>query len=78
MYQTDRQHLSVQCLRIVRASLVYINTLMIQDLIDDPTPARSSSPPPTSGGVTPLFWEHVLPYGQVKLNMTSRLTLSGG
>jgi hypothetical protein len=28
-------------------------------------------------GVNPLFWEHVLPYGEVKLNMTSRLTLSG-
>jgi hypothetical protein len=27
-------------------------------------------------GLTPLFWSHVLPYGEVKLNMTSRLPLS--
>lgn len=26
-------------------------------------------------GLTPLFWSHVLPYGKVKLNMTSRLSL---
>ncbi len=27
-------------------------------------------------GLTPLFWAHVLPYGEVKLNMTNRLALS--
>ena len=26
--------------------------------------------------LTPLFWAHVLPYGEVKLNMTRRLALS--
>jgi hypothetical protein len=26
-------------------------------------------------GLTPLFWTHVLPYGEVKLHMTSRLIL---
>lgn len=24
-------------------------------------------------GMTPLFWSHVLPYAEVKLNMNSRL-----
>jgi hypothetical protein len=27
-------------------------------------------------GLTPLFWRHVVPYGEVRLNMTKRLTLS--
>jgi hypothetical protein len=27
-------------------------------------------------GLTPLFWAHVLPYGEVKLNMTNRLAVS--
>jgi hypothetical protein len=27
-------------------------------------------------GLTPLFWRHVAPYGEVRLNMTKRLTLS--
>ena len=26
--------------------------------------------------LTPLFWAHVLPYGEVKLNMTNGLALS--
>ncbi|GAA2912312.1 hypothetical protein Acy02nite_91510 [Actinoplanes cyaneus] len=26
-------------------------------------------------GLTPLFWTHVAPYGEVKLDMTSRLAL---
>jgi hypothetical protein len=28
-------------------------------------------------GLTPLFWSHVLPCGEVKLNMNSGLTLGG-
>jgi hypothetical protein len=27
-------------------------------------------------GLTPLFWAHVLSYGEVKLNMTRRLALN--
>ncbi|HUO37494.1 MAG TPA: Tn3 family transposase [Mycobacterium sp.] len=73
----DEHELSVQCLRIVQASLVYVNTLMIQDLLDDPDCAGLLTTPADKRGVTPLFWEHVLPYGEVKLDMTSRLTLSG-
>lgn len=26
-------------------------------------------------GPTPLFWQHVLPYGEVKLDMTARLNI---
>ncbi|WP_236567479.1 Tn3 family transposase [Nocardia sp. CY41] len=76
--RADEQQLSVQCLRIVQASLVYVNTLMIQDLIDDPDTGEVLVTAADKRGVTPLFWEHVLPYGEVKLNMTNRLTLSGG
>ena len=57
----------------VLAALVYVNTLMLQDLrrarLDVLTPDDHR-------GLTPLFWSHVLPYGEVKLNMTSRLPLS--
>jgi hypothetical protein len=28
-------------------------------------------------GLTPLFWTHVAPYGEVKLDMSSRLQLGG-
>jgi hypothetical protein len=54
-----------------------VNTLMIQDLLADPEWADVFTPE-DQRGLTPLFWSHVLPYGQVKLNMTSRLTLRAG
>ncbi|MGO4612713.1 Tn3 family transposase [Nocardia sp. 2YAB30] len=76
--RADEQELSVQCLRIVQASLVYVNTLMIQDLIEDPDTGEVLVTAADKRGVTPLFWEHVLPYGEVKLNMSNRLTLGGG
>jgi hypothetical protein len=50
---------------------------MIQDLLDDPDAGDILVTPADKRRVTPLFWEHALPYGEVKLNMTSRLTLSG-
>ncbi|MET8429787.1 hypothetical protein [Nocardia sp. NPDC004860] len=28
-------------------------------------------------GLTRLLWSHVLPYGEVKMNMSSRLALGG-
>ena len=28
-------------------------------------------------GLTPLFWAHLLPYGEVRLDMAARLLLSG-
>ncbi|MEV0824855.1 hypothetical protein [Nonomuraea rubra] len=29
-------------------------------------------------GLTPLFWQHVQPYGEVRLDVAKRLPLSGG
>jgi hypothetical protein len=50
---------------------------MLQDLIDDPECVDILATDADKRGLTPLFWEHVLPYGEVKLNMASRLTLGG-
>lgn len=61
-------------LRILRAALVYVNTLMLQDLLAEPAWDEIMTPE-DQRGLTPLFWSHVLPYGEVKLNMTSRLLL---
>ena len=73
----DEQELSVLCLRVLQAALVYVNTLMVQDVLAEPEwadaahrrrPARSH----------PAVLDPRLPYGEVKLDMTSRLTLSAG
>lgn len=73
----DEQEMSVLCLRILQAAMVYVNTLMLQDILADPE-WEDVLTPEDRRGLTPLFWSHVLPYGEVKLNMSSRLTLSGG
>jgi TnpA family transposase len=71
----DERELSVLCLRILQAALVYVNTLMLQDVLADPewTDALTEA---DLRGLTPLFWAHVLPYGEVKLDMSRRLQLS--
>ena len=71
----DEQEMAVLCLRILQAALVYVNTLMLQDVLADPgwSEALTSE---DQRGLTPLFWTHVLPYGEVRLDMTSRLSLS--
>ncbi|WP_103382797.1 Tn3 family transposase [Pseudonocardia dioxanivorans] len=70
----DEQEMIVACLRILQAALVFVNTLMLQDVLDDPAWADPLSGPDRRG-LTPLFWSHVLPYGQVHLDMTARLAL---
>ena len=70
----DEQELSVLCLRVLQAALVYVNTLMVQDVLaDDDWAAQLTDA--DRRGLTPLFWTHVAPYGEVKLDMTSRLAL---
>lgn len=51
--RADEQELSVQCLRIVQASLVYVDTLMIQDLLGDPDTGDILTTPRDKRNVTP-------------------------
>jgi TnpA family transposase len=71
----EQQELGMLSLHILQAALVYVNTLMIQDILAEPEWASVLTPEDLRG-LTPLFWSHVLPYGEVKLNMTRRLALS--
>lgn len=70
----DEQEMSVLCLHIVQAAMVYINTLMIQDVLAEPEWAALFGPADYRG-LTPLIWAHVVMRGEFKLNMNSRLTL---
>ena len=36
---------------------------------------RYTTPRDTIRALTPLFWEHVRPYGEVRLDLGSRLTI---
>jgi len=70
----DEQEMTVLCLRILHAALVYINTLLLQDVLAEPDWSDLLTAEDRRG-LTPLFWLHVLPYGEVKLDMTSRLRI---
>jgi TnpA family transposase len=70
----DEQDLEILCLHILQAALVYINTLMIQDVLGEPEWADILTDADRRG-LTPLFWTHVLPYGEVHLDLAKRLSL---
>lgn len=71
----DEQEMFVLCLRILQSALVYVNTLMLQDVMDKPEWAYLLTPADRRG-LTPLFWSHVRPYGEVNLDMAARLNLA--
>ncbi|MER6314417.1 Tn3 family transposase [Streptomyces sp. NPDC001581] len=71
----DEQEMFVLCLRILQSALVYVNTLMLQDVLGEPEWVDLLTPADRRG-LTPLFWSHVRPYGEVNLDMDSRLELA--
>lgn len=66
--------MTVLCLRILRAALVYVNTLMLHDVLADDAWSGLLGEPGRRG-LTPLFWQHVRPYGEVRLDMGPRLRI---
>jgi len=68
----DEQELVVLCLRVLQASITYLNTLLIQDVLADGSIEFTAE---DQRGITPLFWSHISPYGEVKIDMTRRISL---
>ncbi len=68
----DEQELAVLCLRVLQASITYLNTLMIQDVLADGAIELTDQ---DRRGITPLFWSHISPYGEVTVDMTRRISL---
>ena len=70
----DEQELAVLCLRVLYASLTYLNTLLIQDLLaSGPIQLTAED----QRAITPLIWAHITPYGDISLDLASRLALPG-
>ena len=70
----DEQELTVLCLRVLQASVSYLNTLLIQDVLDGGGLQLAAE---DQRAITPLFWSHIAPYGKVTLDMTRRISLNG-
>jgi TnpA family transposase len=66
------QELTVLSMHLLLASLVYINTLMIQHVLAQPGWFQQMTEPDWRG-LTPLIYQHINPYGTFELNMEQRL-----
>jgi TnpA family transposase len=72
--RTDDQEISMLCLHLVQLSLVYVNTLMIQQVLAEPAWQNRLNANDLRG-LTPLIYSHVNPYGSFRLDLSSRLPI---
>ena len=72
----DDQENFMLSLHLLQISIVYINTLMVQEVLKEDAWMKWLTKEDYRG-LTPLFYSHVEPYGMVQLDMTKRLALAG-
>ncbi len=70
----EDQELLMLSLHLLQVSLVYVNTLMIQQVLAFPE-WQGRLTATDVRALTPLKWQHVNPYGTFTLNMQERLPL---
>ena len=72
----EDQELSVLCLHLLQICLVYINTLIIQQILSQPH-WKNRFKPEDYRALTPLFSGHINPYGLFLLDFSKRLPIGG-
>lgn len=70
----DDQEIVMLALHLLQICLVYVNTLMLQEMLAEPTWTARLTPADLRG-LTPLIYQHVTPYGAFELDLTKRLPL---
>ena len=70
----ENQEITMLALRLLRISLVYINTLMIQRILGERNWTQRMTPEDLRV-LTPLIYTHVTPYGIFRLDMSKRLDI---
>ena len=71
----EDQEVSVLALHLLQMCLVYINTLMLQDVLADED-WRGKMTKEDYRALSPLIYAHVNPYGSFELDMERRLDLA--
>jgi Tn3 transposase DDE domain-containing protein len=71
----EDQELSMLSLHLLQNCMVYVNTLMVQQVLTRPE-WKGRLTPRDLHALTPLFWGHVNPYGRFDLDMRTRLDLN--
>ncbi|UJB73025.1 Tn3 family transposase (plasmid) [Acaryochloris sp. 'Moss Beach'] len=72
----ENQALSALALHLLQISLVYINTLMIQNVLSEPQWMKKMQGEDLRA-LSPLIWNHVTPYGWFNLDFKDRMALDG-
>ncbi len=72
--RSEDHEVSMLALHLLQNCMVYINTLMLQQVLAQPKWANKLTPRDLAA-LTPLIWEHVNPYGRFELDMNDRLPL---
>ena len=70
----EQQEVSVLSLHLLQASMVYVNTLMIQNILNEPS-WRTRMTERDMAALSPLPHSHFNPYGEFDLDMSERLPL---
>jgi len=70
----EDHEISMLALHLLQNCMVYINTLMLQQVLAQPQWSERLTPRDLRA-LTPLIWEHVNPYGRFELDMDARLPI---
>ena len=71
----SEQEISILSLHLLQISLVYINTLLIQNVLSE-SGWQQCMTEEDWRGLSPLIYHHVNPYGRIDLDMEQRLDLA--
>ncbi|MGE0917446.1 Tn3 family transposase [Trichlorobacter lovleyi] len=71
----ESQEMGLLCLHLLQASMVYVNTLMIQQVLTEPGWLKRMTPRDLAA-LSPLITQHINPYGRFELDMEKRLPLA--
>lgn len=68
----EDHEISMLALHLLQNCMVYINTLMLQQVLAQPQWSGKLTLRDLRA-LTPLIWEHVNPYGRFELDMATRI-----
>jgi TnpA family transposase len=72
----DAQEIAILAMHLLQSCLVYVNTLMAQEVLAEPLWQQRMTEADWRG-LTPLFYTHINPYGVFDLDMDARIPLVG-
>ena len=68
----EDQEISVLALHLLQICLVYVNTLMLQRVLTEPTWLERMTPE-DHRALTPLIYSHINPYGRLTADLSRRI-----